>query len=254
MRRAAINVKALTVAEYLIERSIYYCYAGSQVVFLDLKRNKYSAIDRQQATVLNGVVAGWEAPDVDAEAIDGSIERNQVKTAVTKGLLELGILTKCPEHGKKAAPTQASRATGDLLVEYEPITPSIRLLHAYRLIKAYLQAVWSLRVSSLAKISDRIEVRKRKANPQPDRNSIADVREIFLVYVRLRPFLFRSNGKCLLDSLVLVEFLHHFNVYPTWVIGVSTDPFLAHSWLEIDGVVINDLAIRANHYVPILVQ
>ncbi len=42
-------------------------------------------------------------------------------------------------------------------------------------------------------------------------------RKLLSAYTHLRPFLYGQKGRCLLDSLALLEFLARDGVYPTWV-------------------------------------
>lgn len=240
------------MTEYLIENDVYFCYAGSQIVFLDLKRNKYAAIDRRQAAGLVGIVPGWDQGESDTESEKSGSVGKAEQEAVAKGLLERGILTDSPECGKVAKPTSVGRPTEDLLVEYESSTPSITFFHVFRFVKAYLRTLVALRVFSLARIARQMKKHKHEGWEERNDQGITEVRDLILIYVRLRPLFFKSHDKCLLDCLVLVHFLRQYKVYPTWVIGVSTDPFLAHTWLELDGIVMNDRTSRVNTYIPIM--
>ena len=238
--------------DYLIKEDVYFCYAGTQVVFLDLERGRYSAIDRKQAPALTGTVAGWEVPEPNTDSVEDTIVGKRMRKQTVESLLGLGILTRSQKTGKKATPTRFSRPTADLLSEYESNKPSIGLLHITRFIKSYLYAVVSLRVLSLARIAHQIEAHRGQIGQRPPRGSVAKARELVLVYDHLRPFFFGASDKCLLNSLVLMKFFRHYNVFPTWVIGVSTNPFRAHSWLEVNRFVVDDQAIHVNNYVPIM--
>ena len=72
-------------------------------------------------------------------------------------------------------------------------------------------------------------------------------------FLHLRALYFTTKDECLFDSLVLVEFLARHGLYPTWVIGVSTNPFKAHSWVQVGDRVLNDLPERVSMFTPILV-
>ena len=240
------------MSDYLIKEDVYFCYAGTQVVFLDLERSRYSAIDRRQAPALTGTIAGWEVPEPTTDSAEDAIVGRRMRQQTVESLLEFGILTKSQKTGKKATPTRLSRPTADLLSEYESSKPSIGLLHIIRFMKSYLYAVVSLRVLSLARIAHRIDVHRGQVGQRLPRESVAKARELVLVYDHLRPFFFGASNKCLLNSLVLMKFLRHYDVFPTWVIGVSTNPFRAHSWLEMNRFVIDDQAIHVNNYVPIM--
>lgn len=53
-------------------------------------------------------------------------------------------------------------------------------------------------------------------------------------------FLDFSNNKCLSFSLALRLLLHKLNIDSRLIIGVRTQPFLSHAWVEINGTILND--------------
>ena len=241
------------MTQYLIKKTVYFCYVDSQVIFLDLKQGKYFGIDRHQAAVLKGVVAGWNAPTPIADGTDEAVDE-RVSRSVTKDLVDRGVLTVSHEAGKRATPTRTNRATLNLITEYSSQPPSIRLHHVVTFATAYLCAAAILRMWSFARIARRIETKIQQVGQPAERKNIERLRELVAIYSYIRPFFFRASDKCLLDSLVLSEFLGRYNVCPTWMLGVSTDPFLAHSWLEMDRFVINDSTLRVNCFTPIFAQ
>lgn len=70
-------------------------------------------------------------------------------------------------------------------------------------------------------------------------------------FLRLRLFFYTAHRRCLFDSLVLTAFLTKTGVPCTFVIGVSTKPFLAHAWVQIGETVLNDTAEHIQMYTPI---
>lgn len=72
-------------------------------------------------------------------------------------------------------------------------------------------------------------------------------------YEKLRPLAYTARERCLYDSLALLNFLAGEGLFPTWVIGVRTRPFGAHSWLQSGPVVLNDLHDHVRRFRPILV-
>ena len=73
-------------------------------------------------------------------------------------------------------------------------------------------------------------------------------------YLRLRPLLFSARDRCLHDSLTLVTFLAAEGILARWVIGVRVRPFAAHSWVQHEGLVLNDQHERVRGYRPIFVS
>lgn len=71
------------------------------------------------------------------------------------------------------------------------------------------------------------------------------------VFCKLRP-LYGRNRLCLFDSLALLEFLSCKGLYPTWVFGVTIEPFQAHCWVQTRGLLLNDTVEAISHYTPIM--
>jgi hypothetical protein len=58
--------------------------------------------------------------------------------------------------------------------------------------------------------------------------------------------------KCLLRSFLLLRSLHRHGLDATWVFGVTTWPFRAHCWLQVDDMVLDDDADRVMGFEPIM--
>jgi hypothetical protein len=72
-------------------------------------------------------------------------------------------------------------------------------------------------------------------------------------YERMRLLAFTAYKHCLYDSLTLVSYLALEGQFPRWVIGVQTNPFGAHSWVQCGATVLNDQHERVRRFRPILV-
>lgn len=60
------------------------------------------------------------------------------------------------------------------------------------------------------------------------------------------------SGKCLVRSFLRLRFLQRAGHDAAWVFGVRTWPFLAHCWLQVGDVVLDDWPERLTLYTPIL--
>lgn len=69
---------------------------------------------------------------------------------------------------------------------------------------------------------------------------------------RLRPLIPRT-GRCLVRSLLTLEYLRLRGVGADWVFGVRSHPFEAHCWVEYDGTVLTDSLEHVRWFTPILV-
>jgi hypothetical protein len=103
----------------------------------------------------------------------------------------------------------------------------------------------------LQTIVGRVERRKNAPMQRVIRGD-AEVHLLVAVFRKLRR-LFPANYLCLYDSLVLVEFLARYDIFPAWVFGVRLEPWAAHCWVQQGTVVFNEGIEEADDYVPIMV-
>jgi len=64
---------------------------------------------------------------------------------------------------------------------------------------------------------------------------------------------FPRNYLCLYDSLALMLYLAYFSVFPNWVFGVRSNPFMAHCWVQYGRTVLNGTDEEARSYTPIMI-
>jgi hypothetical protein len=117
---------------------------------------------------------------------------------------------------------------------------------------AVASAALALKLSSLERIVAAAG-RKKQLSSSRAQGREGDIELLARRYRLMRPFLYTYRDSCLLDSLALLRFLARYHHYPQWVIGVRTQPFRAHSWLQCGDVVLNDTAEHASSYKPLLV-
>ncbi|WP_434671007.1 lasso peptide biosynthesis B2 protein (plasmid) [Klebsiella sp. B345] len=70
--------------------------------------------------------------------------------------------------------------------------------------------------------------------------SIKELTEKYKAYLRIIFPLISKNSNCLSYSYFLADKLNQFFIPAVVVIGVRTQPFYSHAWVEVDGVIIND--------------
>ena len=238
----------LETPNYRVANHVRFCRAGALTIFLDLKANTYFAIDRTQASLLRDVVVDWDDKGTSSASSPETSLANQTK--VVQELLERGLLTSRTTRSKTVRHTDLDAPDCDLLDQYWLEQPSIRLRHVIQFAAACTSASFLLRTCSLNRIVQLL-VRRKQGCVADDLDSEA-VTELVTIYFALRPLLFQGKDACLLDSLALFDFLLRYGMKPTWVIGVMSGPFRAHSWLQQHGTVLNDRHRRVSSYTPIL--
>lgn len=216
---------------------VFYCTIVNVIVFLDVQNDEYF-----MAEVDDGAAA--------AEIIDRIVNQNNLRNFrahsadITKSSLPDAILSK----GISLSPCQIARLAQR--VEYERPTKdfySYRSDQPIRLsasefvafIAAVIRAKTLLKFVPLWRITKRIQDRKNSPlNITSTENHDKLVRAVNS-YHHLKP-LYTSVNHCLFDSLVMVEYLASQSLYVDMCFGVSTNPFLAHCWVQYGKWVLND--------------
>lgn len=223
------------------------CCTDGQVILLDLQHNKYVGIGGEQLPALARAIEGWpHSPETAGQrSAPADID------ALTAPLLAQGLIT-C---ATTAAPSTATldEPTHSLNAADSVQDSAVRWRHLSRFIRSTATAAAWLRWRTLAAIAHTVAARRARLVTQDRPTSIDATRDLVAAYLRLRPFAFTAHDRCLHDSLTLVHFLTSEHSPATWVIGVRTQPFGAHSWVQCGDTVLNDQHEHVRRYRPILV-
>lgn len=242
---------------YCLAPQVHVCVSEDGAVFLDVGRDAYVWIERDQAHALSFVVDGWP-PNDPAElshSIDclHSIERGAPELA--HALCERGLLmltTERPVHERVASPN-LPQPDSELIAWCEMSPRHVHLTHVFRFLLSVITAALLLRFRPFSAVVNRIQCRRDSRARMPCTFDIESARKLMSAYTHVRPFIFGQKARCLLDSLTLLEFLARDGLYPTWVIGVQVHPFGSHSWLQHQSYVLNGTPAYVRTYTPILV-
>ena len=124
--------------------------------------------------------------------------------------------------------------------------------HLAQFLTALLCVAMRHKDRKLAAQLDWFERRQRSLRTEGSSAISYDVSKLLGSFIRLRIWLYTAERRCLFDSLVLALFLTRQMIPCTFVIGVSTKPFLAHSWVQIGELVLNDTVEHVQMFTPIL--
>lgn len=236
---------------YLVANHVHCCETGGQLIFLDLRHDKYFSVGRDELTVLEKLLTDEGESRADApDSTDGTSER------LVDALSQAGLITSDKRCGRKYVPAELSPVASSTLLDDElaPVTLTHGRVIAfiYACIRASLALTCvALGIRSLERVVG-MRQRRRQARKQASTNIAAD-KELVGQFHTMRPFLYTSKDRCLFDSIALLDFLAVFDSYPEWVIGVRTLPFGAHSWVQAHGCVFNCPIEQVRRFVPILV-
>ena len=246
---------------FRIAAHVHVCVTGDGSVVLDLKRDKYLGLGPLESELLAGVVIGWPTPSW-TPVLDGVGTREEEARRLCESLAADGLLasgsgaTTMPAIEQVRVDMQSDWVSvGDEL----EVRSRLRSQHVLRFIWAYLTAWYSIRRRPLLETVETVRAKKRcgsgvlQAARRGDPEDIFRVAAMVDVFRRLRPWVFAPEGRCLVHALTLVNFSRSWQVYPDWVIGVSTQPWGAHSWVQWGNFLIDTNPEKVCQFTPILV-
>lgn len=182
--------------------------------------------------------AGDHALDLTGRVLDARPD------ALAHALIEAELAAPAQAVGLAGAaltaPTRSARAALDADLDLKDAP--VRWTHLVALVRA----AWEARRTERRAFAKRLE---RPAVPPSTltRELLADL----AVYRRLVPWL-PIDGACLFRSQMLRAYLADLGHGVTWTFGVRTWPFIAHCWLQVEDMALDDEAERLVAFQPIL--
>lgn len=239
-----------TNPQFWLARHVHLCATGDGVVLLDLKKDKYIGLGGAQLDALSLVVAGW--PVRPAKQARGFMTESEALPIAEK-LVADGVLTRDSAAGKSAQPLTLEAVDMVPVGVDAAVEARIRWIDIPRFIFAYVSAVASLRWWSFESVVARTGARRvrqqARAAVVPSHPS---AEELTVIFSRLRTYFYTRKNRCLVDALTLVNFLAQYGHHPMWVVGISTRPFRAHSWVQHGSLVFDASPDHICEFTPIL--
>jgi len=235
---------------YALADHVFVCLNGEHLVLLDLKEDRYWALDAAQTAGLGELVGGWP---VRSKHSQGSGDAPSEETAAAIEVLRgRGLLAESVPPGKDATPVNADPPVKELISETET-SPGEGGGSRFSFLAASAFAKFALRTWPFERVIQRVRRKKAAVGPQCGTLDADRARKLVEAFARYRVFLFSSKDECLYDSFALIEFLARHGIYPDWVFGVQTRPFAAHCWVQHGGIVFNDTVEHVSGFTPIMV-
>jgi hypothetical protein len=234
---------------------VYPCVTADHVVLLDLERDKYVGVAREQMVGLAERVKGWPLIGIAAPPDGGASQpprasAGHAETVLSK-MLDAGMLTTDPAVGKVVEPLRIPEVSAALVEQDLDWRPEVAFIDVVRFLTASALTAIALRAFPIRKIITGLMKRKRAADSGKPVD-VEVVRRATAAYIRLRPLLFGAQDACLYDSLALTRYLSYYDQFPHCVIGVQTGPFGAHCWVQDGSYVFNDAPENVRRFTPIL--
>jgi hypothetical protein len=253
---------------YRIPSHVHVCVTGDGSVLLDLKRDKYFGLGREETALLAGVVDDWPRPSWACSPDESRNEEDSER--VCRSMLEAGLLVKMGafafgrrSEGHRSTCVAGSAGRAALSIDMKAafvslgdeleVRADVRPWHVARFVAAYGWALHTLRWRPLAATVASLRSKKSQRLLSGAQWELLHIAGLIDIFRRLRPYLFAAEGQCLVHALTLIKFLGSHDVFPEWVIGVTTQPWGAHSWVQWGNYLLDTNPEKICRYTPILV-
>jgi hypothetical protein len=240
--------------QFRIAPHVFVCVTADGSVLLDLKRDQYLGLGMMETLWVASAVNAWPKPTWDGLENRPPPDEGAVQKLLAS-LADAGILTPDGEDGDLVG----RRTVIDMKTEWISIGDEMEVesritaAHVVNFALAYAEARFSLGLRPFEATVERVRLRKAVRGKETDDCQALQVAAMVDAFRRLRPFIFAAEGRCLLHALTLVNFLARCDFYPDWIIGVSTQPWGAHSWVQWGNFLLDTNPEKVCQFAPILV-
>lgn len=228
-----------------LRHDVHMCLVDEGAIFLDLSANSYLGIDAATSAALTTCLAGLDT----GGARQTLTQASEVPAAVAT-LLKRGILTDSECLGRSFFPLTVAMTDA---VPFGVGRARLRIdaLHIARFVSALIRVSVTLRRGQILAVVNRLRRGKALISSIPRTQDTQSALILVSIFRRLAAVFYTSKNACLLDSLVLADFLIRYGHRPTLILGVRTKPFFAHAWVQIENCVLNDSIEHAQTLTPI---
>lgn len=246
-------VRSMEVPQYVLSPHVYSRVIGGYLFLLDLKQDRYFALEANRAAALSSHVKDWSLELLGV----GMHSRNMGNTGVTltEKLARRGMLMRAPEIAVDIRPSLAQHPipTMECIADEGLSFGLINAKNVVTFIASIAIALYGFRFWTFETRVDRVRRRRAKHITHGRPVNSTDAQHLVSAFKLLWPLFFASRGACLFEAFALLEFLSLYGAFPNWVFGVQAKPFLAHCWVQQDNVVFNDTIDHVNRFSPILI-
>jgi Transglutaminase-like superfamily len=248
---ATVRHPGHVVMEYFLSPHVFLCSSGRYVVILDVRRDRYSCLPRDQFELLAPWLDGWGA----AGSVDRPVRSDQPEQTaaeLARTLLLQGILTLDRAHSKPARPVSVPAAKPRLAIDRPPSRLAVSTKSAAFFL-ACRRASTALERCRFETVVAHVKSRHSAGGRPRLVTAASKARAIRLaaIFDALRLWYPRAY-LCTFDSLALLEFLAWEGIHARWIFAVRADPFGAHCWVQYGETLLNDSVERVTRFTPIM--
>ena len=203
------------------------------VVFLDLRRNRYSAIGCSDSLKLSEHLDGLPILETWRAERSGACNASSDNSGLMNSLVSANIVTLCPRAACEIESTRIP-LNGVLTSIGDEITAA-PLVGLWQIAVFLYYLTWSaisLRLLRFHRVVRSVHRRRQAALRIGYKFDLSRTSELVAAFRGIRPYFFLAKDNCLLHALTLVNFLAHYGEFPVLVFGIKTDPWGAHAWVQ----------------------
>jgi len=235
--------------EYRLSQHVFVCSLEETCIWLDTRADRFRGTSKSECQRLSALVEGWP---VEGDGYDCAGKATGEARAFAESLVRVGLLTRDLKRGKSAA-LRALESPKRSLARESADQARIRMRHVVRFFVACCLTIVTFNLGSLRFALATVAKRKAAHRRGTANASLEETCELVSVFMRLRFRFYTAKRKCLFDSLTFAHFLAGYGIYPALVIGVSENPFRAHSWLQQGDAMLNDDFEHAKEFGPVAI-
>jgi hypothetical protein len=196
-----------TAQTYLLSPLVFASATRHGIVFLDLKRNRYSGIGCSDALVLSKYVDDIPCLDTWRSERGESSDVNSSESALLDTLLAAGILTLNPAEKREivSAPIPldgALTSIGDEITGHA----SIGIWQIIVFLRCLIWSAASLRFLPFRNVILRVHRRRLAAHAIGYSFNLSRACNLVATFRGIRPFFFLPKDRCLLHALTLANY------------------------------------------------
>jgi Transglutaminase-like superfamily len=226
---------------------VYACGFQDGVVLLDLRAEDYMGISAEHIPELRRHVLNWP---ILSRAVGHPVDRDvRHESPLIEKLLARGVLTRNHAPTKQLLTLDATAALS--AKRCSDLLNSIPL----KVMGHFFIALLTVLCRRRGRLEHDLASLKRRLDTIGQEHACRDsvkIQNLVQSFFTLRIWFYTASRHCLFDSLVLSAFLIRQGVPCRLMIAVAIKPFLAHAWVQIDNLVLNDTAEHAQMFAPIL--
>lgn len=230
---------------YWLNDQVYCSNVGEGAILLDLQRERYFGVPRREAQILCGIVNEWPAVR-DRTRLPVTREDED---AIADVLVRRGLLSDRESRREISRLYVPASRSAFQMFEMSELRACVPLKVCTRFAAAYVVACMFVRGHTMRNTVARLRQRQLIASASWRETHLL---ELVVHFMKLRALAYTAYKQCMLDSLVLSEFLARNRIVSTFVIGVKTRSFGAHCWVQVGDLVLNDSVEHVGSYEPIL--